>query len=124
MMSASMLLAAAAANPRLPGAAECVEAAAALIMPPHRQEGLQADVGGLPMSDLCGSDRAYNVELSWLAFNWRVLSLASAVSHLHGYHGLTIPALHLINCNSFIMCCCRRDMEGQLQRSLITGLEE
>lgn len=52
-------------------------------MPPHEQEGLQADLAGMSLSDLCGSDRAYNVELSWLAFNWRVISLASAVRPLH-----------------------------------------
>lgn len=50
-------------------------------MPPHQQNGVESDVAELSLGDLCGSHRAYNVELSWLAFNWRVLSLASAVSH-------------------------------------------
>ena len=55
---------------------------AGITMPPHQQDGAESDVAELSLGDLCGSHRAYNVELSWLAFNWRVLSLASAVSHL------------------------------------------
>jgi hypothetical protein len=49
-------------------------------MPPHQQMGLLADLSGLSLDELCSSDSAYNVELAWLAFNWRVLSMAAVVS--------------------------------------------
>lgn len=46
------------------------------LMPPHRQEGLLADVSGLKMETMVLADAVYNKELSWLAFNWRVLYMA------------------------------------------------
>ncbi len=36
----------------------------------------ERDVGSLSVADVCASDEVYNVELSWLAFNWRVLAMA------------------------------------------------
>ena len=33
-------------------------------------------VEGLTVQELCRSSAVYNVELSWLSFNWRVLSMA------------------------------------------------
>jgi len=35
-----------------------------------------SDVGGLTVKELCRSSAVYNPEISWLAFNWRVLSQA------------------------------------------------
>lgn len=46
------------------------------LMPPHRQDGLLADVSGLKMETMVLADAVYNKELSWLAFNWRVLYMA------------------------------------------------
>lgn len=34
------------------------------------------DVSGLSLDELCRSSAVYNPEISWLAFNWRVLALA------------------------------------------------
>lgn len=53
--------------------------------------GMLADVSELSLDDLCSSDAAFNFELAWLAFNWRVLSLASAV-------GLLAPQLSFWQC--------------------------
>eukprot|EP00270_Netrium_digitus_P003372 TRINITY_DN13853_c0_g1_i1.p1 TRINITY_DN13853_c0_g1~~TRINITY_DN13853_c0_g1_i1.p1 ORF type:complete len:925 (+),score=264.64 TRINITY_DN13853_c0_g1_i1:272-2776(+) len=46
------------------------------IMPPWKQDGLQENLDGFDISTLVHSDAAYNKELSWLAFNWRVLHMA------------------------------------------------
>ena len=35
-----------------------------------------SDVVGLTVEELCRSSAVYNAEISWLAFNWRVLSMA------------------------------------------------
>ena len=59
------------------------------IVPPHQQPGLQADIEDLEFDGLF-HDQVYNVELSWLAFNWRVLSMATLVCFL------CVPALREI----------------------------
>eukprot|EP00271_Cylindrocystis_brebissonii_P022322 TRINITY_DN854_c0_g1_i3.p1 TRINITY_DN854_c0_g1~~TRINITY_DN854_c0_g1_i3.p1 ORF type:complete len:774 (+),score=129.48 TRINITY_DN854_c0_g1_i3:266-2587(+) len=47
------------------------------VMPPlGLQEALREDLSGLGIETLVQSDEAYNKELSWLAFNWRVLYMA------------------------------------------------
>ena len=46
-------------------------------MPPKPQLSIaHDDVVAKPLEDLVSSSEVYNIELSWLAFNWRVLSMA------------------------------------------------
>ena len=45
-------------------------------MPPKPQLSIAHDVVPKPVEDLVASPDVYNIELSWLAFNWRVLSMA------------------------------------------------
>ena len=47
-----------------------------LVMPPRPQPSIAHDVEPVPDEDLVSSPEVYNIELSWLAFNWRVLSMA------------------------------------------------
>eukprot|EP00850_Spirogloea_muscicola_P016700 SM000137S00478 [mRNA] locus=s137:341337:347444:- [translate_table: standard] len=46
------------------------------LMPPVKQDGLLEDVSGLDIDSMMLSDAVYNKELSWLAFNWRVMGMA------------------------------------------------
>ncbi|CAI6004682.1 unnamed protein product [Closterium sp. NIES-65] len=52
---------------------KAMESLAEGLMPPWEQEGLMKDVSGLSVDALVSADAVYNKELSWLAFNWRVL---------------------------------------------------
>ncbi|CAI5462292.1 unnamed protein product [Closterium sp. Yama58-4] len=52
---------------------KAMESLAEGLMPPWEQEGLMKDVSGLSIDALVSADAVYNKELSWLAFNWRVL---------------------------------------------------
>ncbi|CAI5504027.1 unnamed protein product [Closterium sp. Naga37s-1] len=52
---------------------KALESLAEGLMPPWEQEGLMKDVSGLSVDALVSADAVYNKELSWLAFNWRVL---------------------------------------------------
>jgi len=52
------------------------EPAITYSMPPTLADGFQTDVSGCSFDELIGSDAVYNHELSWLSFNWRVLSMA------------------------------------------------
>ena len=45
-------------------------------MPPHPMVNILPDVSHMSTLELVESSEVYNVELSWLAFNWRVLSMA------------------------------------------------
>ena len=47
-----------------------------LTMPPKPQLSIAHEVEATSLEDLVNSGEVYNVELSWLAFNWRVLSMA------------------------------------------------
>ncbi|XP_024395667.1 uncharacterized protein [Physcomitrium patens] len=47
-----------------------------VVMPLQKQEGLEADVADIGLDALVVADLVYNKELSWLAFNWRVLHMA------------------------------------------------
>jgi polyphosphate kinase len=47
-----------------------------LIMPPKPQPSIVHDVAPTPLDELINSHEVYNIELAWLAFNWRVLSMA------------------------------------------------
>jgi Polyphosphate kinase N-terminal domain len=47
-----------------------------LIMPPKPQLGIAHEVAPTPLEELIASPEVYNIELAWLAFNWRVLSMA------------------------------------------------
>lgn len=47
-----------------------------LTMPPKPQLSIAHEVEATSLEDLVSSGEVYNVELSWLAFNWRVLSMA------------------------------------------------
>jgi polyphosphate kinase len=47
-----------------------------LTMPPKPQLTIRHDVQFAPLEDLATSSEIYTLELSWLAFNWRVLSMA------------------------------------------------
>ena len=45
-------------------------------MPVEPTTAVLDDVTGLSIDDAVDSDAVYNAELSWLAFNWRVLAMA------------------------------------------------
>ena len=45
-------------------------------MPPSQVDEFLEDVKGLSLEAVCTSNPVYSVELSWLSFNWRVLSMA------------------------------------------------
>ena len=47
-----------------------------LVMPPKQQLTISDDVEPKTLDELISSPEVYNVELAWLAFNWRVLSNA------------------------------------------------
>eukprot|EP00271_Cylindrocystis_brebissonii_P022321 TRINITY_DN854_c0_g1_i2.p1 TRINITY_DN854_c0_g1~~TRINITY_DN854_c0_g1_i2.p1 ORF type:complete len:1017 (+),score=208.66 TRINITY_DN854_c0_g1_i2:402-3452(+) len=51
-------------------------AIAAITPPAGLQKDLRLDLTGLDIATLVQSDEVYNKELSWLAFNWRVLYMA------------------------------------------------
>ena len=46
-------------------------------MPPQTVEGVLGNVAKVSLQGLCDNDDVYNLELSWLAFNWRVLSMST-----------------------------------------------
>lgn len=70
-------------------------------MPPHQQMGLLADLSGLSLDELCSSDSAYNVELAWLAFNWRVLSMAAVTQSTPLFEKLQFLAISSSNLDEF-----------------------
>jgi len=49
------------------------------LVPPEPIEGVADDVQDMELHDITRKDEVYNVELNWLAFNWRVLHMASEV---------------------------------------------
>ena len=51
----------------------------AMTIPPDPIEGVTADVKEMDMQDMTAKDDVYNIELNWLAFNWRVLHMAAEV---------------------------------------------
>mmetsp|Transcript_7526 Transcript_7526/g.21316 ORF Transcript_7526/g.21316 Transcript_7526/m.21316 type:complete len:920 (+) Transcript_7526:297-3056(+) len=44
--------------------------------PPHISDKLVEDVSGMTLHELTDKDMMYNVEMSWLSFNWRVIFTA------------------------------------------------
>lgn len=50
------------------------------MAPLHSMEGVISNPDHLSIEELCTCDEVYNQELSWLMFNWRVLSMAGDVS--------------------------------------------
>lgn len=54
-----------------------------VLMPPEVIQGVKTEVQSMSMEDLTSKDEVYNFELSWLAFNWRILALAEDVNQPH-----------------------------------------
>lgn len=49
------------------------------VIPPSPMEGVATDVKDMDVHDIVRLDEVYNIELNWLAFNWRVLHMAAEV---------------------------------------------
>lgn len=52
---------------------------ASVTIPPEPIEGVTADVKEMDLKEMTAKDDVYNIELNWLAFNWRVLHMAAEV---------------------------------------------
>ena len=48
-------------------------------IPPQSMDGVTEDVKGMTLNEITHKDDVYNIELNWLAFNWRVLHMAAEV---------------------------------------------
>lgn len=48
-------------------------------MPPHHMEEITIDIENMTNKQISKLDEVYNIELNWLSFNWRVLSMANEV---------------------------------------------
>nr|XP_024395668.1 uncharacterized protein LOC112291913 isoform X5 [Physcomitrium patens] len=86
-------------------------------MPLQKQEGLEADVADIGLDALVVADLVYNKELSWLAFNWRVLHMALDV-HVPLFERLRFLAISACNIDEFF---CKR--VGALKRQEAAGVE-
>jgi hypothetical protein len=88
-----------------------------VVMPPQKQVGLEADVKHIDLKDLVVADSVYNKELSWLAFNWRVLHMALDVQ-TPLFERLRFLAISARNLDEFF---CKR--VGALKRQEAAGVE-
>ncbi|XP_024395666.1 uncharacterized protein [Physcomitrium patens] len=88
-----------------------------VVMPLQKQEGLEADVADIGLDALVVADLVYNKELSWLAFNWRVLHMALDV-HVPLFERLRFLAISACNIDEFF---CKR--VGALKRQEAAGVE-
>ncbi|KAG0612135.1 hypothetical protein M758_6G004600 [Ceratodon purpureus] len=88
-----------------------------VVMPPQKQDGLEADVAGIGIDTLVVADSVYNKELSWLAFNWRVVHMALDV-RTPLLERLRFLAISARNLDEFF---CKRI--GALKRQEAAGVE-
>lgn len=97
---------------------EVVKRKGRVVMPPFGvQEALAQDLTGADLDTLMLSDEVYNKELSWLAFNWRVLYTALD-ERTPLFERLRFVAITARNLDEFF---CKR--VGALKRQEAAGLE-
>ena len=95
-------------------------AAMRTVTPPFAQEGMEEDKDALSEYDvetLVKSDPVFNAEMSWLAFNWRVLAMA-ANEEVPIFERLRFVAISARNLDEFFA-----KRVGAIKRQAAAGLE-